>query len=188
MSTTSASVLEGLLPTLPDYVELHAISNFTFLTGASHPGELIERAFALGYRGIALTDECSVAGTARAHQALKELREETREAAEQGPSAQDDPQRHAWLQAVSDAAAGFSLLIGSRVTLTPRDDTDDIDDIDDTAAAGHANHADKADPPGHQASLPSSPASARISGRWERARCAWCCWRGIARGSAICRS
>lgn len=72
--------LAGLFPSLPDYVELHCISNFTFLTGASHPGELLERAFALGYRGLALTDECSVAGTARAHHALKTLRERAREA------------------------------------------------------------------------------------------------------------
>ena len=74
--------LSALLPALPDYVELHCISNFTFLDGASHPVELIERAFALGYRGLALTDECSVAGTARAHHALKDLRERTRDAAE----------------------------------------------------------------------------------------------------------
>ena len=73
--------LSALLPVLPDYVELHCISNFTFLDGASHPVELIERAFALGYRGLALTDECSVAGTARAHHALKDLRERIGDAA-----------------------------------------------------------------------------------------------------------
>jgi hypothetical protein len=55
--------LSSLLPSLPDYVELHCISNFTFLDGASHPQELIARAFQLGYSGLALTDECSVAGT-----------------------------------------------------------------------------------------------------------------------------
>ena len=61
--------LSSFLPLLPDYVELHCISNFTFLTGASHPQELISRAFQLGYSGLALTDECSVAGTeiGRAH-------------------------------------------------------------------------------------------------------------------------
>ncbi|WP_042551222.1 PHP domain-containing protein, partial [Ralstonia solanacearum] len=57
---------------LPDYAELHCISNFTFLTGASHPHELVARAKALGYRALALTDECSVAGTVRAHVAAKE--------------------------------------------------------------------------------------------------------------------
>lgn len=72
--------LSSLLPSLPDYVELHCISNFTFLTGASHPQELITRAFQLGYSGLALTDECSVAGTARAHHAIKVLREDMWEA------------------------------------------------------------------------------------------------------------
>ncbi|WP_454726661.1 MULTISPECIES: error-prone DNA polymerase [Cupriavidus] len=77
-SSALPAALSALLPALsalPDYVELHCISNFTFLEGASHPVELIERAFALGYSGLALTDECSVAGTARAHHALKDLRE-----------------------------------------------------------------------------------------------------------------
>ena len=34
--------------------------------------ELVERAHALGYRALALTDECSFAGAVRAHQAAKE--------------------------------------------------------------------------------------------------------------------
>src|SRR5215475_8189190 len=57
----------------PAYAELHCISNFTFLRGASHPQELVERASALGYRAIAITDECSVAGVVRAHMAAKLL-------------------------------------------------------------------------------------------------------------------
>jgi error-prone DNA polymerase len=57
---------------LPDYAELHCLSNFSFLRGASHPEELVERAKALGYKALALTDECSLAGAVRAHQAAKE--------------------------------------------------------------------------------------------------------------------
>ena len=53
---------------LPDYAELHTITNFSFLHGASHPEELVERALALGYRGLAITDDCSMAGVVRAHQ------------------------------------------------------------------------------------------------------------------------
>ncbi|HWI39730.1 MAG TPA: PHP domain-containing protein, partial [Burkholderiales bacterium] len=60
------------MASLPDYAELHALSNFSFLRGASHPEELVERARALGYRALALTDECSLAGSARAHFAAKE--------------------------------------------------------------------------------------------------------------------
>src|SRR5689334_5763262 len=48
------------------YAELHCLSNFTFLRGASHPEELIERACQLEYGALALTDECSVAGVVRA--------------------------------------------------------------------------------------------------------------------------
>ncbi|MDZ7937395.1 MAG: error-prone DNA polymerase [Rhodoferax sp.] len=55
----------------PDYAELHAISNFSFQRGASHPHELVARAHALGYRALALTDECSVAGVVKAHLAAK---------------------------------------------------------------------------------------------------------------------
>ena len=55
------------------YVELHCKSNFSFLTGASHPDELLERASELGYRGLALTDEASIAGVVRGHAAAKDL-------------------------------------------------------------------------------------------------------------------
>jgi error-prone DNA polymerase len=53
------------------YAELHALSNFTFLRGASHPEELVETAGALGYAALAITDECSVAGVVRAHVAAR---------------------------------------------------------------------------------------------------------------------
>lgn len=52
---------------LPAYAELHCISNFSFLRGASHPEELVDRARELGYAALALTDECSLAGVVRAH-------------------------------------------------------------------------------------------------------------------------
>lgn len=54
------------------YAELYCFSNFTFLTGASHPHELAERAAELGYRALAITDACSVAGIPRAWAALKD--------------------------------------------------------------------------------------------------------------------
>ncbi len=60
------------MPPLPDYAELHCVSNFSFLRGASHPEELVERAAALGYAALAITDECSLAGVVRAHVAAKE--------------------------------------------------------------------------------------------------------------------
>src|SRR6202020_1814624 len=54
------------------YVELHALSNFSFLRGASQPEELVAQAETLNYAGLALTDECSLAGVVRAHVAAKE--------------------------------------------------------------------------------------------------------------------
>ncbi len=56
----------------PSYAELHCLTNFTFLRGASHPEELVERAAQLGYSALAITDECSLAGVVRAHVAAKE--------------------------------------------------------------------------------------------------------------------
>ena len=53
------------------YAELHCISNFTFLRGASHPEELVQRAAELGYAALAITDECSLAGVVRAHLAAR---------------------------------------------------------------------------------------------------------------------
>ncbi|NEY89470.1 error-prone DNA polymerase [Tabrizicola oligotrophica] len=55
------------------YAELCVTSNFTFLTGASHPEELVTRAAELGLSAIAITDRNSVAGVVRAFSALKEL-------------------------------------------------------------------------------------------------------------------
>ena len=54
------------------FAELHCLSNYSFLRGASHPEELVERAAQLGYSAIAITDECSFAGLAKAHLAAKE--------------------------------------------------------------------------------------------------------------------
>ena len=82
--------------TLPAYVELHCLSNFSFQRGASHAEELIARAIEQGYAGLAITDECSLAGVVRAHMALRELR------ANSGPRS---------------AAARFCLLIGAEFRL-----------------------------------------------------------------------
>ncbi|WFP51669.1 error-prone DNA polymerase [Methylomonas sp. EFPC3] len=49
------------------FAELHCLSNFSFLRGASHQEELVATAAALGYQALALTDECSLAGVVRAH-------------------------------------------------------------------------------------------------------------------------
>ncbi len=67
--------------------ELAALSNFTFLTGASHPEEIVRRAAELGLAAVAIADRNSVAGVVRAHSALKELRRVAEEAAEEAENA-----------------------------------------------------------------------------------------------------
>lgn len=78
---------------LPDYAELHCLSNFSFLRGASHARDLIARAITLGYRALAITDECSVAGVVRAFEAMRE-------------AVQENPD------------LDFKLIVGTEITLS----------------------------------------------------------------------
>lgn len=61
------------------YAQLYTTTNFTFLTGASHPQELVARAVELGYEALAITDECSLAGIVKAYNAIKQLPEDRRD-------------------------------------------------------------------------------------------------------------
>ena len=58
----------------PAYAELDAMSNFSFLEGGSHPGELVEQAGALGLSAIGVADRNTLAGVVRAHAAAKRAR------------------------------------------------------------------------------------------------------------------
>ncbi|HST44733.1 MAG TPA: error-prone DNA polymerase, partial [Luteimonas sp.] len=58
--------------TLPAYAELHCLSDFSFLRGASSAEELFVRALRCGYEALAITDECSLAGIVRAFEASRE--------------------------------------------------------------------------------------------------------------------
>ncbi|MBC7956691.1 MAG: PHP domain-containing protein, partial [Cytophagales bacterium] len=62
------------MPRLPGYAELHCRSNFSFLSAASQPEELIARAQALRYAALAITDECSLSGIVRAHVEAERLK------------------------------------------------------------------------------------------------------------------
>ncbi len=86
------------------YAELVCTSNFTFLHGASHPQELVARAAELGYDAIALTDECSLAGSVRAF-------EESRRCQQQGRD----------IQLICGSL--FRLENGSRLVLLAEDST-----------------------------------------------------------------
>ncbi|MBA3908389.1 MAG: error-prone DNA polymerase [Rhodobacter sp.] len=85
------------------FVELSALTNFTFLTGASHPEEFITRAAEMGMPALAVADVNSVAGIVRAHTKAREL------ARDGGPRIRLIP------------AARIVLTDGFTVTCLPRD-------------------------------------------------------------------
>ncbi|MGP1359024.1 error-prone DNA polymerase [Roseicyclus sp.] len=58
------------------FAELSITSNFTFLTGGSHPEEYARRAALLGLEAIAIADVNSVAGVVRAWSELRKIEEE----------------------------------------------------------------------------------------------------------------
>ena len=96
----------------PAYAELHCLSSFSFQRGASQPQELVERAAALGYSALAITDECSVAGVVRAHGEATRLGLKLLPGAEfwvalgtQAPGATAQSSRSA------GAGAGFTLIV-----------------------------------------------------------------------------
>ena len=51
----------------PASAVLGCYSNFTFLTGAAHPDEMVATAAALGWQAIGIADVNSLAGIVRAH-------------------------------------------------------------------------------------------------------------------------
>ncbi|WIY26641.1 error-prone DNA polymerase [Parasedimentitalea psychrophila] len=61
------------------FAEFANLSNFTFLTGASHPEEYVQRALALGIPALAIADENSVSGIVRAHTEARDIARRVRE-------------------------------------------------------------------------------------------------------------
>ena len=88
----------------PDFAEMIAATNYSFLRGASHPADMVGHALALGHKAIGIADRNSVAGVVRAYKALKDARED---AAAQGLGAID-----------------FRLIVGARLAFA--DGTPDI--------------------------------------------------------------
>jgi error-prone DNA polymerase len=88
----------------PAFTELVAATNYSFLRGASHPADMVDKALELGHRGIGIADRNTVAGVVRAHVALKTAREKA-EAEGLGP-------------------IDFRLVVGARLAFS--DGTPDI--------------------------------------------------------------
>ncbi|MDK1024230.1 MAG: error-prone DNA polymerase [Gammaproteobacteria bacterium] len=55
-----------------NYAELHCLTSYSFLRGASHPEELVLQAARAGYQALAITDECSMSGVVKAHVAARD--------------------------------------------------------------------------------------------------------------------
>ena len=55
------------------YAELHTHTNYSFLDGASHPYELVERAAELGYAALAVTDLDGFRGVVKMHAAARDV-------------------------------------------------------------------------------------------------------------------
>ena len=60
------------------YAELAVTTNFSFLRGASHPGDFVEQAQALGYAAIGIADRNSLAGVVRAYEKWRKLKDPPR--------------------------------------------------------------------------------------------------------------
>jgi error-prone DNA polymerase len=95
---------------IPAYAELHCRSNFSFLTGASHPEELVERAQELGYGALAITDECSVAGVVRAHVEARQRKLHLIIGSEMRLSLPDSGAPHARLVLLAQTRRGYGNL------------------------------------------------------------------------------
>ncbi|MET0249789.1 MAG: error-prone DNA polymerase [Sphingobium sp.] len=108
---------------VPAFAELGAMSNYSFLHGASHPSDLVGEAIRLGYKAIGIADRNSVAGVVRAHVALREAPAKARAAMIEDKKARGEPPE---LTQDEEAACqtDLRLLFGARLVFV--DGTPDI--------------------------------------------------------------
>ncbi|MGH7019455.1 MAG: error-prone DNA polymerase [Brevundimonas sp.] len=107
-----------------DYAELATASHFSFLRGASHPGDMVLGAILRGQAGLGLADRNTVAGVVRAWTALNEIREHgllpgrrMRVGGSPGEvafteAAMNDP---ALIETIKTRAKTFRLILGARL-------------------------------------------------------------------------
>jgi error-prone DNA polymerase len=96
------------------YAELATASNFSFLHGASHPGDLVLRALLLGHNGIGIADCNTVAGVVRAYSALEDLRLDGLPAPQKQRSGSGPGEFEFVPHDQAEAQAAFSDLIKAR--------------------------------------------------------------------------
>ena len=110
-------------PDAPPFAELVAISNYSFLHGASHPADLVARAMELGLKAIGIADRNSVAGVVRAFVALRDAPEKARAALSEAKKERGEPEA---LTPEEKAAceSDLRLIVGARLVFV--DGTPDI--------------------------------------------------------------
>jgi len=70
--TVGATAASTPCAAAPGFIDLVTTSNYTFLTGASHPDELMEEAARLGYTALGIADQNTLAGVVRGYCAAKD--------------------------------------------------------------------------------------------------------------------
>lgn len=110
------------------FADLCTMSNFTFLTGASHPEELAARAAELSLTAFAIADRNTLAGVVRAHTALREMAREAE--AKIRSSVRIDSssrqQRGGQLKTVGVAKTGFAPALPAFLTATRLELSDSV--------------------------------------------------------------
>jgi error-prone DNA polymerase len=89
------------------YAELQVTTNYSFLRGGSHPGELVYRAASLGHYAIGIADRNTLAGVVRAYSAVKEFYEPENDDA---PTVPQDQWIKLLVGARLETLDGYSLL------------------------------------------------------------------------------
>ena len=93
------------------YAELQVTTNYSFLRGGSHPGELVFQAASLGHYAIGIADRNTLAGVVRAYSAIKDFYEETGIPEEQWIKGQS-------LGYMTWASLALVIVLGSATLLT----------------------------------------------------------------------
>ncbi|MEJ7925971.1 error-prone DNA polymerase [Sphingobium sp. AN641] len=107
----------------PPFAELGAMSNYSFLHGASHPSDLVGEAINLGLAAIGIADRNSVAGVVRAHVALRDAPAKARAAMMEAKKERGEAPELTFQERAACETA-LRLIVGARLVFV--DGTPDI--------------------------------------------------------------
>jgi len=107
----------------PDFAELVAATNYSFLYGASHAADMVGQAIALGFKAIGIADRNSVAGVVRAYVARRDAPEDARNALIEARKKQGENPELTEEERLG-CEPDLRLIVGARLVFS--DDTPDI--------------------------------------------------------------